>query len=133
MAKHISSYHLSTQFWHAQLQPDMVTNQHRMKLWQEITSSFQLLETYISHCNYHYSCSVHHLCLHCTHHHCNLHLENKDKIKNTAVPEELSFHTTYIVQQYTIISLILLQACPVATLSVVRGNWLLCFGLLISI
>ena len=76
--------------WHAQLQPDMVTNQHRLKLWWEISSSFQLLEMYINHCDSHYSCSLHH-----THHHCNAHLENKNKIKNTAAPEESSFYHSY--------------------------------------
>ena len=90
MVKHISSHHLSTQFWDAQLQPDMVTNQHRVKLWREISSSFQLPEMYIS-CHYSDYSSQFTTCT-CTTPiiTVNLHLKNKDKIKKPAIPEDLS-------------------------------------------
>ena len=50
-----------------------------------------VLVMYISCHDSHYSCLVYCLHLHCTHHRCKLQLENKDKIKNTSAPEELSF------------------------------------------
>ena len=89
-----------------QLQPDMVTNQSRVKLWQEISSSFQLLEMYISCHDSHYSSHSHYSC-NSSHFTCTTVTKHevRIKIKNTTqqVHIIINFHNVTMLSDHNFI------------------------------